>query len=248
MTIAGPAGSSPYMVTKYSPDGSHTRGTVRNCAHGHTPWGTYLTCEENWQSYFRRFSATDNPSRSAKEITSLARYRVDGGGQFLWATVSADTADDLYGRWNAMVQGTSASQDYRNGPNTFGWVVEIDPFDPVSTPRKRTALGRFGHEGAWPAQAQAGKPLVWYMGDDVPNEYIYKYVSTASWDPADAALGLAAGDKYLNNGNLYVARFNADGTGNWLELSFGANGINPNNAPYSFAGPGRRTGQRASGR
>jgi secreted PhoX family phosphatase len=235
MTIAGPAGSSPYMVTKYSPDGSRTRGTVSNCAHGYTPWGTYLTCEENWQSYFRRFSGTDNPNRSAKEVTSLTRYRVDGGGQFLWATVTPDTTDDLYGRWNAMVQGATASQDYRNAPNTFGWVVEIDPFDPVSTPRKRTAMGRFGHEGAWLAQVQAGKPLVWYMGDDAQNEYLYKYVSTASWDPADSALGLAAGDKYLNNGKLYAARFNADGSGSWLELSLGANGINPNNATYSFA-------------
>jgi secreted PhoX family phosphatase len=235
MAIAGTAGSSPYMVTKYSPDGSRTRGTVSNCAHGYTPWGTYLTCEENWQSYFRRFSGTDNPNRSAKEITSLARYGVDGAGQFLWATVTPDTAEDLYGRWNAMVQGPTARQDYRNVPNTFGWVVEIDPFDPGSTPRKRTALGRFGHEGAWPAQAQAGKPLVWYMGDDAQNEYIYKYISTASWDPADAALGLAAGDKYLNNGKLYAARFNTDGTGSWLELNFGANGINPNNAAYSFA-------------
>jgi len=235
MAIAGPAGSSPYMVTKYSPDGSRTRGTVSNCAHGYTPWGTYLACEENWQSYFRRFSGADNPNRSAKEITSLARYGVDGAGQFLWATVTPDTAEDLYGRWNAMVQGPTASQDYRNVPNTFGWVVEIDPFDPASTPRKRTALGRFGHEGAWPAQAQAGKPLVWYMGDDAQDEYIYKYVSTASWDPADAVLGLAAGDKYLSHGKLYVARFNADGTGSWLELSFGANGINPNNASYSFA-------------
>lgn len=235
MRLSGPAGATPYLATKYSPDGTHTRGTVNNCANGHTPWGTYLTCEENWAGYFRRIAATDDPQRSAKELAALARYGVAGTGRELWATVTPDTPDDLYGRWNAEVRGATAADDYRNAPNTFGWVVEIDPFDPASTPKKRTALGRFAHEGAWPAAVVTGKPLVYYMGCDSRNEYIYKYVSRAAWDPADANDGLAAGDKYLDDGRLYVAKFNADGTGQWIELAFGAAPVDGDNAAYPFA-------------
>ncbi|HET9024178.1 MAG TPA: alkaline phosphatase PhoX, partial [Burkholderiaceae bacterium] len=244
MELSGPAAGSSHMVTKFSADGTRTRGTVNNCASGYTPWGTYLTCEENWAGYFRRLAVTDNPKRSAKEIASFNRYGVGSGsstgfpagtGRELWATVTPDTADNLYGRWNAMVLGASAADDYRNGPNTYGWNVEIDPFDPNSTPKKRTAMGRFAHEGAWIAKVEAGKPLVWYMGCDSRNEYIYKYVSNANWDPVDASRGLAAGDKYLDDGKLYVAKFNADGTGNWVELSFGANGIASTSAVYPFA-------------
>jgi secreted PhoX family phosphatase len=102
-------------------------------------------------------------------------------------------------------------------------------------PKKRTALGRFGHEGAWPAPVAPGRPVVFYMGDDARGEYIYKFVSAAAWDPADATRGLAAGDKYMDEGRLYVARFNADGTGNWVELRFGANGITSSNPAFAFA-------------
>lgn len=116
MLLSGPAGGTPHMVTKYSPDGRHTRGTVDNCAHGHTPWGASLSCEENWAGYFRRIEATDNPNRTAKELTSFARYAVRGNGRELWATLTPDTPDDLYGRWNAEVTGATAADDYRNGP------------------------------------------------------------------------------------------------------------------------------------
>jgi secreted PhoX family phosphatase len=102
MMLSGPAGRTPYMVTKYSPDGAETRGTINNCAQGHTPRGTYLTCEENWAGYFRRIAATDDPNRTAKELASFARYGVVGTGRELWATVTPDTPDNLYGRWNAM--------------------------------------------------------------------------------------------------------------------------------------------------
>lgn len=225
------------MITKYSKDGTKVRGTVNNCAHGITPWGTYLACEENWAGYFRRITATDNPRRSAKELASFARYGVAGNGRELWATVTPDTADDLYGRWNAEVRGTSTdgSDDYRNGPNTYGWNVEIDPFTPNSIPKKRTAMGRFAHEGAWIAKPEAGKPIVYYMGCDSRNEYIYKYVSTALWDPVDATRGLAAGDKYLDNGKLYAAVFSEDGTGRWVELSFNLGAVNSGYSAYSFA-------------
>jgi secreted PhoX family phosphatase len=234
MALSGPAAGTAYMVTKYSPDGRRTRGTVNNCANGYTPWGTYLTCEENWFGYFRRIAANDNANRSAKEITSLSRYGVAGNGRELWATLTPDTPDDLYGRWNAEARGASAADDYRNGPNTYGWNVEIDPFDPNSTPKKRTAMGRIVHEGAVLAKPAAGKPLVWYQGCDGRNEYVYKYVTDANWDPADAGGGLAAGDKYLDSGKMYAARFNADGTGQWLLLDIGVDAIK-NFATYPFA-------------
>jgi secreted PhoX family phosphatase len=237
MKLSGPAARSPYMITRYSPDGARTRGTVNNCANGHTPWGTYLTCEENWAGYFRRTVATDNPNRSAKELKSFARYGIAGAGRELWATATPDTADDIFGRWNAEKRGVSADggDDYRNVANTYGWVVEIDPFAPRSAPRKRTALGRFGHEGAQLGPVKAGEPLVWYMGDDSRNEYLYKFVSQRAWNPRDAHGGLAAGDKYLDAGTLYVAQFLPDGSGQWLALTFGQNGITPGSAVYPFA-------------
>ncbi len=233
--ISGPAARSPLLVTKYSPTGSRTRGTLANCANGHTPWGTYLTCEENWAGFFRRLPA-DDAKRSAKELAGFKRYGVAGKGKELWATVQPDTADRSFGRWDASVRGTSAdgSDDFRNAANTFGWVVEIDPFRPDSTPKKRTALGRFAHEGAWPGPVIAGQPLVWYMGCDSRGEYIYKYVSNQPWDPADAGKGTAAGDKYLDDGRLYVARFNADGSGDWLELALGQHRIDAANPAYAF--------------
>ncbi len=237
MKLSGPAHRTPYVVTKYDPQGTSTRGTVNNCANGYTPWGTYLTCEENWAGYFRRVAAVDNPKRTAKELTAFARYGVTGTGRELWATVTPDTKDNLFGRWNAEKLGTSAdgSDDYRNVANTYGWVVEIDPFSPTSAPRKRTALGRFGHEGAELGPVRAGEPIVFYMGDDSRNEYIYKFVSAAVWDPKDANGGVFAGDKYMDVGTLYVAKFLADGTGQWIELSFGKNGINSSNPLYAFA-------------
>ncbi len=236
--LSGPAAGTKYMVTKYSPNGRRTRGTVNNCANGYTPWGTYLTCEENFAGYFRRIAATDNPNRTPKEIASLNRYGVAGTGRELWATVTPDTADNLYGRWNTEKLGASVdgSDDYRNVVNTYGWVLEIDPFDPNSTPKKRTALGRFAHEGAELAPVKAGEPIVFYMGDDSRNEYIYKFVSKRSWDPRDAYGGMAAGDKYLDEGTLYVAKFLPDGSGQWIELKFGLNGITASNPTYAFEG------------
>ena len=238
MLLSGPAAKTPYMITAYSPDGTKTRGTINDCGNGYTPWGTYLACEENWAGYFRRIAAVDNPNRTAKELASFARYGVAGNGRELWATViAADPSDTSFSRWNAMKTGSSAdgSDDFRNVANTYGWNVEIDPFNPASTPKKRTAMGRFAHEGAWPGPVVPGKPLVWYMGCDSRNEYIYKYVSNAVWDPADANKGMAAGDKYLDDGKLYVAKFNADGTGQWIELKFGSNGITASNPAYAFA-------------
>lgn len=220
MAISGPAAGDDLMVTAYSTTGSATRGTLNNCANGVTPWGTFLTCEENWAGYFKRPASS---TLSAKPAATQNRYIGSGAsnGSYGWANpAGGDTSGTgQYARWDITPTGASAAADYRNAANTMGWVVEIDPFAPGATPRKRTAMGRFGHEGAMPAKAVAGKPLVYYMGDDARGEYIYKYVSNASWDAADANGGLAAGNKYLDDGKLYVATFNADGSGTWTELS-----------------------------
>lgn len=235
MDFAGPVRGSNLVKTKYSPDGTTTRGTNNNCANGYTPWGTYLTCEENFTNVISR-AAGDNALRSAAEVTALNRYRLAQGtkSSYLWDTPTTGNADD-YARWTASVTGASAADDYRNAFNTFGWVVEIDPFNPSSKPVKRSALGRFAHEGAWPCNPVAGKPLVFYMGDDSQNEYIYKFVSKANWDTADIGRGLAAGAKYMDEGTLYVAKFNTDGSGTWVELTFGKNGLSAANATYPFA-------------
>ena len=236
MVFTGPAAGNAQLVTRFSANGTRTRGTNNNCANGYTPWGTYLTCEENFLNVISR-AAGDDAKRSAKEVISLKRYGLPENRKspYLWETAGSA---DLYARWDSSVTGGSAADDYRNTINTFGWVVEIDPFNPDAVPAKRTALGRFNHEGAWPAPAVAGQPIVIYMGDDARNEYIYKYVSRALWDTKDVNGGLAAGAKYLDDGVLYVARFDATGTGQWLELSFGKSGLDSNNATYAFSNQG----------
>jgi secreted PhoX family phosphatase len=217
MDITGPARGSNLLRTRYSPKGTRTRGTVNNCANGFTPWGTYLTCEENWAGYFYNTATAGRPREHS-------RYGVpaSAASTYGWGT----RPEDRYARFNAtpttaeFYDATAAANDYRNEPNTFGWVVEIDPFDPRSTPKKRTALGRLGHEGAWFAPVQIGKPIVIYTGDDSRGEYMYKYVSRKPYSPWEAC-----GDDLLDDGTLYVARFNEDGTGQWVALTFGKNGL-----------------------
>ncbi len=237
MVFNGPAKGSALLKTVYSPTGVAGRGTINNCANGTTPWGTAITCEENWAGYFLR--SGDNANRSAKEQTALNRYGVTSAtGNFGWATVvAADATNTLFSRWDARAGTGTATDDFRNEPNQFGWVVEIDPYAPTATPRKRTALGRLGHEGCWPGAFVVGKKPAWYMGDDSRREYIYKFVSATAWVAADATATdrLAMGDKYLDAGTLYVAKFAADGTGTWLPLVFGQNGIDGSNAAYAFA-------------
>lgn len=201
MQIQGPARGHKLLATRYSPDGSTTRGTHNNCAHGFTPWGTYLTCEENWAGYFA--------SRDSDLPRELSRYGVGKKGRYGWETLPGDEFE----RFDATRKAGSAKDDYRNEPNNFGWIVEIDPFNPDSTPTKHTALGRFAHEGVIFAPTKAGKPVVCYSGDDSRNEYIYKYVSRDRFRP-----GSRNNDRLLDEGTLYVARFNADGSGEWLAL------------------------------
>lgn len=230
----GPAAGSRFLVTKFDAKAKKGRGTLNNCANGYTPWGTYLTCEENWAGYFKRPSS-DDVNRTKGEVDSFKRYGVTSStGANSWSTVS--DSDDRFTRWNAVVldAATTADTDFRNEAHTFGWVVEMDPFTRDAAPRKRTALGRFAHEGCVIAPVVVGKPVVFYMGDDNRGDYVYKFVSAKVWDTADADKGLSAGDKYMNEGKLYVARFNADGTGKWLELSHGVNGLVEDNAVYPF--------------
>lgn len=223
--LSGPARGNALFVTKYSPAGTATRGTWNNCGNGKTPWGTLLTTEENWAGYFFR-AAGDQALRSAKLNASFARYgrsvtaTAAAAGRYGWQTAGSE---DRFARFNSSVTGTSTdgSDDYRNELFCHGYMVEIDPYDATSTVKKRTALGRFSHENGAFCKPVVGKPLAVYMGCDSQNEYVYKFVSTQNWVAADAqaANRVATGDKYLDDGKLYAAKFNDDGTGQWLELS-----------------------------
>jgi uncharacterized protein len=214
MTFSGPLRGHESVRTPYSPDGLMTRGTMNNCAHGVTPWNTYLTCEENWWFYFTRTPGEDAPA-------SLARYSV--GRVNFWRWELAANGADEYVRFNADPIGESALEDYRNEPHCFGWVVEIDPFDPEATPVKRTHLGRFSHEGAVFGPATEGRPAVVYSGDDAADSYIFKFVSARPYHAASADGSL------LDEGTLHAARFAEDGSGEWLALAPGKNGLTAEN-------------------
>jgi secreted PhoX family phosphatase len=203
MQLTGPVRGSAKVRTAFSPDGTMTRGTLNNCGHGVTPWGTYLTCEENWAGYF--------VNRDAEPPREQSRYGLPStNSRYGW-----DTVDE---RFDAGIKAGSATEDFRNEPNTFGWIVEIDPFDPQSTPKKRTALGRFAHEGCWFAPSVIGKPYVCYSGDDSRNEYIYRFVSSVTHAVTPLRTISSASRNALEQGTLYVARFNEDGSGQWLAL------------------------------
>jgi secreted PhoX family phosphatase len=192
ITIGGPAAGDSRLKTTDDPTGTLVLGTLNNCAMGFTPWGTYLACEENFNGFFFRTTSPDNRSNLEK------RYGISpftSGFRFY----------TTHPRFNA--------DNEPNEPNRFGWVVEIDPFNPKSTPVKRTALGRIKHEGAKVEEARDGR-LVVYTGDDERNEYIYRFVSNLPWRRA-----IRQGINPLDDGILYVARFNADGTGDWLPLT-----------------------------
>ncbi len=214
MQIQGPARGSALLRTKYSPNGTMTRGTLNNCAHGVTPWNTYMAAEENWAGYFRNGAGADSPREHANYGINSSPT---GTGRYAWE-LAAGGADEFV-RFDASIKGATPAEDYRNEPNCFGWMVEIDPFDPDSIPVKRTALGRFGHEGVVFAPAEEGKPVVCYSGDDSTNQHIYKFVSEETYNRATAS------GRLLDKGTLYVARFNEDGSGEWLPLVFGQPGL-----------------------
>ena len=225
MELGGPVRGSDLVKTKFSPDGTRTRGTLNNCAHGVTPWNTYMAAEENWAAYFCNGDTKDGKPDLPRE---QARYGLSTGrGRYGWEL--ADSGDDACLRFDASRKGAGPADDYRNEPNMFGWMVEIDPFAPDRVPVKRTALGRFAHEGVVFAPPSEGRPVVCYSGDDAMFEYIYKFVSAEPYNRA------TAGGHLLDSGTLYVARFNDDGSGEWLALALGQNGLTPENGFRSQA-------------
>lgn len=202
MELSGPVRGDALVRTIDSPTGTGTIGTANNCGSGRTPWGTYLTTEENWAGYFVNRDATRPREHARYGVpTTNSNYRWEGSEP----------------RYNATATADSATGDYRNYPNTYGWMVEIDPYSAASVPVKRTALGRFGHEGAIFPRPRVGQRVVMYSGDDANNEYIYKFVSTRSYILTPLLRPMADA---LDEGTLYVARFNEDGTGEWLALDF----------------------------
>ena len=193
VAFSGPVAGHDLINT---PNGNIPLGTVNNCANGYTPWGTYLTCEENFNGYF---GATNN-NETWLSTEEQDRYGFSDNG-FGYGWHNFDRRFDL------------SDSDYKNEENRFGWIVEIDPYDPTHKPVKRTALGRFKHEGIALTVGQGGR-VVGYMGDDQRFDYIYKFVSDDNYRSMRAR-----GMSPLDHGKLYAAKFNDDGTGEWLELT-----------------------------
>lgn len=221
MEISGPVRGTDFVKTKYSPDGTRTRGTLNNCAHGVTPWNTYMMAEENWAGYFINKVGANGRTREQSRYGVRHNDSRPPTSRYGWEL--ADSGAEEYARFDVSAKGANPTQDYRNEANGFGWMVEFDPFDPNSTPVKRTALGRFAHEGIIFQPAVEGKPVVCYSGDDARDEYIYKFVSKGVYRKAAGK----ANSALLDEGTLYVAKFNDDGTGEWLPLVFGQGPLTP---------------------
>ncbi|MFH6600699.1 PhoX family phosphatase [Ectopseudomonas khazarica] len=209
MEFAGPARGHDLLKTAADPAGIAPHGTFQNCSSGMTPWGTYLTCEENFTDCFGSSDATLALTPAQK------RY-----------SVKLEGASD--NRWHLYDERFDISR-HPNEVNRHGWVTEIDPFDPQSRPIKRTALGRFKHENAAITTSRDGHVVV-YMGDDERGEFIYKFVSRDRFKAEDPA----ANRHLLDHGDLYVARLGGQegeqrGSGQWLKLAFGHNGLTREN-------------------
>ena len=195
--ITGPARGHDLLKTAQNPDGDVARGTFNNCGNGRTPWGTYLTCEENFNGYFSASNANYQPSM---ELTRYGIGNKDRG--YAWANIDERFDISLH----------------PNEPNRHGYIVEIDPLNPSSRPRKRTALGRFKHENAEVTLAADGRIVV-YMGDDERGEYLYKFISDRRYANDEDT------DTLLDSGSLYAAKFEDGGEGRWLELSRATTGM-----------------------
>lgn len=215
MTFSGAAAGHDRMKTSADPAGMTVIGTINNCAGGMTPWGTYLMAEENFHGYFWTdvVDAEGKPDISGQaESAQMKRYGVPGRW-YAWGR--------YHDRFNIDKEP--------NEVNRFGWIVEVDPMNPSATPIKHTALGRFRHEGAETAVSSSGK-LVIYSGDDNRFDYQYKYVSNGTVTGNETF-----GSELLSDGTLYVARFNDDGTVDWLPLVFGEGPLTAENGFNSQA-------------
>ncbi len=213
MEMTGPAAGHDLLKTKDDPTGTKILGTYNNCANGQTPWGTYLACEENFNGYFA----------ASKEVELTDEYKRYGVKEKDWG----------YDWWKHDDRFDIVKTP--NEPNRFGWVVEIDPMNPNSTPQKRSALGRFKHENAAMAINDDGHVVV-YLGDDERGEHLYKFVSKNKYKPGSHTSNL----NLLEEGTLYVAKLDGKegelkGNGQWLELTFGKNGLTPENGFNSQA-------------
>ena len=215
MHITGPAAGDELLQTSEDPSGTEVLGMVNNCAGGVTPWGTILTCEENFQFYFANF---DNVEFG--EITDGARLEKIGNRYGVRGTDTLTRFERYYDRFDLTKEPHEV--------NRFGWVVEIDPYDPDYQPRKRTALGRFKHEGATASIAQDGR-VAFYMGDDEQFEYVYKFVTAEKHREGE----MERANDLLDEGTLYVARFDVDQGGNrvgeWLPLLHGQGDLTADN-------------------
>jgi secreted PhoX family phosphatase len=194
MEVTGPAAGHARLRTSEDPSGTLVLGMLNNCAGGVTPWGTWLSCEENFNGYFSGTLPAGHP-----ETANYSRYGV-GTPAYGWAK--------FYDRFDLAKEPNEA--------NRFGWVVEIDPFDPTFIPKKRTALGRMKHEGAEGITNKDGRYVI-YLGDDERFDYVYKFVTEGRVDLQNRA----ANRDLLDRGTLYVAKYNPDGTGEWKPLIHG---------------------------
>ncbi|ASR05736.1 PhoX family phosphatase [Rhizobium leguminosarum bv. viciae] len=208
MEISGPAAGNDRLKTSADATGTRAIGTINNCAGGVTPWGTYIMAEENFHGYF-----SGALPEGHKEAANYKRYGVPEGG-YEWA--------NFYDRFDLSKEP--------NEPNRFGWIVEVDVMDPTSAPKKRTALGRTKHEGAESIVAKNGK-VVFYLGDDERFDYVYKFVTSAAFNPNDRAANM----NLLDSGTLHVAKFNEDGTMQWLPMVFGQGPLTAENGFTSQA-------------
>lgn len=220
MQISGPAAATNLLKTVADPTGTQVLGTLNNCSMGRTPWGTYLICEENWNNYFVNRDKADFAQRKSHKRNGISNGL--NSEKYFWESVDP--------RFNATPDPTQAFGGYVNEPHRFGWVVEFDPFDPACVPIKRTALGRYSRECATVFVADNGQ-LAIYSGDDTRGEYIYKFVPRERFNKATTKKK----NTILDEGILYVAAFNDDGTGTWLPLIFGMNGLTPRNGFFSQA-------------
>ncbi|HEV2928596.1 MAG TPA: PhoX family phosphatase [Propionibacteriaceae bacterium] len=218
-TLTGPAAGIDLVKTAADPTGRRVFGTFGNCAGGTTPWGTIMSGEENFQNYFLADGST--PQQTRYGVTDK-----EAPSGFGWEAVDP--------RFDGRAAADGTPSGYVNEPNRFGYIVEIDPHDPTSTPRKHTAMGRFKHEGA-NVRVDRNGTVVAYMGDDERFDYLYKFVAKRKYRPGKSAAVRRHNKQILTTGDLYVAKFSGTmrpdgdnlGRGAWIPLTLNGRSMVP---------------------